>query len=148
MSKGSVNKVILIGRLGKDPDVKYTAGGTAVANFSLATSETFKKEGEKQEKTEWHKIVIFGKLAEIAGEYLKKGSQIYLEGKLQTRSWGDKDGVERYTTEIVLSEMTMLGGRSDNSGPDANPKKQAEKKKPASNEPDGAPPYDDDDLPF
>lgn len=114
----SVNKVILVGRLGKDPEVKYTQDGTPVANFSIATDESWKdKEGEKQERTEWHNIVAWKKLAEICGSYLKKGSQVYLEGKLQTRKWEDKDGNTRYTTEIVLNQMVMLGSKPDNGAP-------------------------------
>jgi single-strand DNA-binding protein len=113
----SVNKVILIGRLGKDPETRYMTSGEAVTNCTLATSETWKdKSGEKQEKTEWHNLVFYRRLAEIAGEYLKKGSQIFVEGKLQTRKWQDKEGKDRYTTEIVVNEMTMLGGKSSGSG--------------------------------
>jgi single-strand DNA-binding protein len=109
----SVNKVILIGRLGKDPETRYMTSGEAVTNCTLATSENWKdKSGEKQEKTEWHNLVFYRRLAEIAGEYLKKGSQIFVEGKLQTRKWQDKEGKDRYTTEIVVNEMTMLGSKS------------------------------------
>ncbi|MGB5439399.1 MAG: single-stranded DNA-binding protein [Gammaproteobacteria bacterium] len=112
MSRG-VNKVILVGNLGKDPEVRYMPNGNAVANITLATSESWKDKtsGEQQEKTEWHRIVMFRRLGEIAGEYLKKGSQVYIEGKLQTRKWQDKDGNDRYTTEIVANEMQMLGSR-------------------------------------
>lgn len=114
----SLNKVMLIGRLGKDPEVRFTQGGDAVANITLATSESWKdKSGTKQEKTEWHKIVVFGKLAEICGEYLKKGALTYFEGSLQTRKWQDKEGQERYTTEIKVDsfngKMQMLGGKRD-----------------------------------
>jgi single-strand DNA-binding protein len=113
----SVNKVILIGRLGKDPETRYMTSGEAVTNATLATSENWKdKSGEKQEKTEWHNLVFYRRLAEIAGEYLKNGSQIYVEGKLQTRKWQTKEGQDRYTTEIVVNEMTMLGGKSSGSG--------------------------------
>jgi single-strand DNA-binding protein len=113
----SVNKVILIGRLGKDPETRYMTNGEAVTNATLATSENWKdKSGEKQEKTEWHNLVFYRRLAEIAGEYLKKGSQIYVEGKLQTRKWQTKEGQDRYTTEIVVNEMTMLGGKSSGAG--------------------------------
>lgn len=109
----SVNKVILVGRLGKDPETRYMTSGEAVTNATLATSENWKdKSGEKQEKTEWHSLVFYRRLAEIAGEYLKKGSQVYIEGKLQTRKWQDKEGKDRYTTEVVVNEMTMLGGKS------------------------------------
>ncbi len=112
MARG-VNKVILIGNLGKDPEIRYAPNGSAVANITLATYESWKDKtsGEKQEKTEWHRVVFFGRLAEIAGEYLKKGAQIYVEGRLQTRKWQDKDGKERYTTEVVAGEMQMLGSR-------------------------------------
>ena len=112
MARG-VNKVILVGNLGRDPEVRYSPNGQAVANVTIATSESWKDKtsGEKQERTEWHRIVFFGRLAEIAGEYLKKGAQIYVEGRLQTRKWQDKDGHDRYTTEIVANEMQMLGSR-------------------------------------
>jgi single-strand DNA-binding protein len=110
----SVNKVILIGRLGKDPETRYMPNGEAVTNATLATSENWKdKSGEKQEKTEWHNLVFYRRLAEIAGEYLKKGSMIYVEGKISTRKWQDKEGKDRYTTDILVNEMTMLGGKSD-----------------------------------
>ena len=113
----SVNKVILIGNVGRDPETRYMPSGDAMVNLSLATTDTWKdKNGEKQEKTEWHRIVIFGKTAEIAGQYLRKGSQVYIEGRLQTRKWTDKEGQERYTTEIVADRMQMLGSRSGGSG--------------------------------
>lgn len=114
MSKG-VNKAILVGHLGKDPDVRYFQNGDAVANVSLATSETWKDKqtGEIQERTEWHNLVFHKRLAEIAGEYLRKGSQIYAEGKLKTRKWQDKQGNDRYTTEVIVNDMQMLGGRGD-----------------------------------
>ena len=113
MAKG-VNKVILIGRLGRDPEVRYTPGGAAVANVYIATSEIWKdkQSGENQERTEWHRVVFFARLAEIVGEYLKKGSQVYIEGRLQTRKWQDKDNQDRYTTEIVANEMQMLDSKS------------------------------------
>ena len=108
----SVNKVILIGNVGRDPEIRYMPSGDAMVNLSLATTDTWKdKTGEKQEKTEWHRVVIFGKTAEIAGQYLRKGSQIYIEGRLQTRKWTDKEGQEKYTTEIVADRMQMLGSR-------------------------------------
>ena len=111
----SLNKVLLIGNLGKDPEVRFTASGTAVASFSLATSEKFKnKEGEWEERTEWHNVTLWGRLAEIAGEYLGKGKTVYIEGRLQTRKWQDKDGKDRYTTEIVGEKMLMLS-RKDGS---------------------------------
>jgi len=108
-----VNKVILVGNCGKDPETRYTPSGSAVTNISIATSESWKdkQSGEKQERVEWHNVVFFNRLAEIAGEYLKKGSQCYVEGQLRTRKWQDKSGNDRYTTEIVASEMQMLGGR-------------------------------------
>ena len=117
MASKGVNKVILVGNLGKDPEVRYTPNGKAVANLALATSESWKDQsGQIQEKTEWHRVSIFGKLAEIAGEYLHKGSQIYIEGKLQTRKWQNKEGQDQFTTEIVLDPfngvMQMLGGKS------------------------------------
>ena len=118
MARG-VNKVILVGNLGKDPEVRYSPNGGAVANITIATSESWKDKtsGEKQEKTEWHRVVFFGRLAEIAGEYLKKGAQIYVEGRLQTRKWQDKEGKDRYTTEIVANEMQMLGSREGRGAP-------------------------------
>ena len=109
----SVNKVILVGRLGKDPETRYMTNGEAVTNATLATSENWKdKSGEKQEKTEWHNLVFYRRLAEIAGEYLKKGSQVYVEGKLQTRKWQTKEGQDRYTTDIIVDQMHILGGKS------------------------------------
>ena len=112
MARG-VNKAILIGNLGNDPDTRYTASGTAIANISLATAESWrdKESGDLQERTEWHRVVFFGRLAEIVSEYLKKGSQVYVEGRIQTRKWQDKEGNDRYSTEIVANEMKMLGGR-------------------------------------
>tara|TARA_B110000046_G_scaffold173759_1_gene196662 strand:+ start:14165 stop:14602 length:438 start_codon:yes stop_codon:yes gene_type:complete len=118
-----VNKVILVGNLGKDPEVRHLENGASVANFSIATSETYKdKNGNRQEQTEWHNVVLWRGLAQIAEKYLKKGSQIYIEGKLRTRSWQDKDGNTRYTTEVVGDQMTMLGGRSSggNDTPNSN----------------------------
>jgi single-strand DNA-binding protein len=111
----SLNKVTLIGRLGKDPELKYLPNGEAVCNFTLATSESWnnKNSGERQEKTEWHNITMFRKVAEVAGQYLKKGSQVYIEGKIQTRKWQDKEGKDRWTTEIVGNQMQMLGGKND-----------------------------------
>ncbi len=107
----SVNKVILVGNLGQTPELKYTPSGQAVCNLSIATNEAWTgKDGQKQEKTEWHRLVLFGKLAELAGQYLQKGRQVYIEGKLQTRSWQDKDGQTRYTTEVVGQTMQFLGG--------------------------------------
>ncbi|MCA1766149.1 MAG: single-stranded DNA-binding protein [Desulfobulbaceae bacterium] len=119
-----INKAILIGNLGADPEVRYTQSGTAVANFNLATTETWTKDGNKEEKTEWHRIVAFGRLGEVCGEYLSKGSKAYIEGRIQTRQWEDKDGNKRYTTEIVAREMKILtpkGAAQGNTGPDDEP---------------------------
>jgi len=114
----SVNKVILIGNLGRDPETRYLPNGDAVTNITLATTETWKDKGsgERQEKTEWHRVTFYRRLAEIAGEYLKKGSQIYVEGRLETRKWTDKEGKDRYTTEIIANEMKMLGSRGGGAG--------------------------------
>ena len=138
-----INKAILIGRLGRDPEIRYTQSGTAVANFTMATSEKWKDKnsGEMQERTEWHRIVAFGKLGEICGEYLTKGKQIYIEGRLQTRSW-EQEGVTRYTTEIVANEMKMLEpkGSSDSYRPPSSP--SGGSREPSYSEPQ------DDDIPF
>ncbi len=116
----SVNKVILIGNLGKDPEVRYMPSGDAIANINIATTESYKdREGVKQERTEWHRVVFFGKLAEIVGQYLKKGRPVYVEGRIQTKKWQDKNGQDRYTTEIIATDMKMLGSRGD-SGSDAS----------------------------
>ena len=117
MARG-VNKVILVGNLGKDPEVRYMPSGNAVANVTLATTDSWKdkQSGEKQERTEWHNVVFYSRLAEIVGEYLKKGSQVYVEGRLQTRKWQDKSGNDRYTTEIIASDMQMLGSRGGSAG--------------------------------
>ena len=113
----SVNKVILVGRLGRDPETRYTGGGQAVANFSVATDETYKdKAGERQKRTEWHKIVVWGKQAEIAQQYLKKGSLVFIEGRIQSREWQDKEGQKRTSFEIVANNFRMLGGRGDGGG--------------------------------
>jgi single-strand DNA-binding protein len=114
----SVNKVILIGNLGKDPEVRYLPSGSAICNLTIATSRQSKDKvsGERQEETEWHRVVMFDRLAEIGGEYLKKGKSVYIEGRLKTRKWTDKEGVERYSTDIIAQEMTMLGGRDSGSG--------------------------------
>lgn len=144
-----VNKVILIGNLGADPDLRHTPSGTAVSNLRLATTEVFStREGEKNKRTEWHRVVAFGRLAEICNQYLKKGRQVYIEGRLQTREWEDKNGDKRYTTEIVATNMTMLGGRGDSAGyssDEAQPEAPAETvDAPAG----GAAADDDSDLPF
>ncbi|MBD8881237.1 single-stranded DNA-binding protein [Rhodanobacter sp. 7MK24] len=117
MARG-INKVIIVGNLGADPETRYTGSGTAITNLRIATSEqwTDKQSGERQERTEWHRVKLFGKLAEIAGEYLKKGRQVYIEGSLRTDKYTDKDGVERYSTDIVANEMQMLGGGSEGGG--------------------------------
>jgi single-strand DNA-binding protein len=136
----SVNKVILVGTLGRDPEIRYMPSGDAIASFSIATNDTWKdKSGKKQERTEWHRISMFGKPAEIAGQYLKKGSNVYLEGRLQTRKWADKDGVERQTTEVVADRMQMLGGsRPSETSASAVPQTGSY----------GQEPGDDTDLPF
>jgi single-strand DNA-binding protein len=141
MARG-VNKVILVATLGKDPEVRYGQSGNAMANVTMATSEQWKDKqtGEKQEKTEWHRVVFFNRLAEIVGEYLHKGSQVYIEGKLQTRKWTDKDGNDKYTTEIVANEMQMLGGRQDNNQGQQQPSQHQQQKQ------NGFVP--DDDVPF
>ncbi len=150
----SVNKVILIGNLGRDPETRYMPEGGAITNISIATTEKWKdKAGEQQEKTEWHRIAFFGKLAEIAGEYLKKGSQVYVEGRLQTRKWQDKDGADKYTTEIIANQMVMLGSRPGAGGSDSAP---AAKHDPEKHQPKRVPgkqtggKFDDfeDDIPF
>ena len=140
----SLNKVMLIGNLGKDPEVRFTASGQAVASFSLATSEKFKgKTGEWEERTEWHNITLWGKLAEIAGEYLSKGKTVYIEGRLQTRKWQDKSGNDRYTTDIVGDKMQMLSAKGERSGgePSSAPK-------PGGSSSYEEPPFQDDDIPF
>jgi single-strand DNA-binding protein len=117
MQKGSLNKVLLIGHLGADPESRFTTSGSAVANLNLATNESWRSsEGDTKEKTEWHRIVLFGKMAETATEYMKKGQLVFIEGRLQTRSWEDKDQVKRYTTEILCDNFTMLGRKSEDSG--------------------------------
>jgi single-strand DNA-binding protein len=151
MARG-VNKAIIVGNLGRDPEVRYSANGNAIANVTIATTESWKdrQSGERQEKTEWHRVVFFSRLAEIAGEYLKKGSQVYIEGRLQTRKWEDRDGIERYTTEIVANEMQMLGGRGggDSQGGSPPDYSQAEAA-PASGSGSGGQDGDfDDDIPF
>lgn len=145
----SLNKAMIIGRLGQDPDVRYTQSNTAVANLSVATSERYKdKSGEWQENTEWHRVVAWGRLAEICQEYLKKGSQVYIEGPIQTRSWEDKDGQTRYTTEIKALTMTMLDSKGSGGG--GNSPQKPEKSQPVSSNVDLNENFDDidDDLPF
>jgi len=153
MASKGINKVIIVGNLGQDPEVRYMPSGGAVANITLATSESWrdKATGEQKEKTEWHRVVLFGKLAEVAGEYLRKGSQVYIEGKLATRKWTDQAGVEKYTTEIhvnVGGVMQMLGGRQGGDGQQQRPapQRQQQAQRPAQQE---EPPMDfDDDIPF
>ncbi|MEO3902337.1 single-stranded DNA-binding protein [Providencia rettgeri] len=152
MASKGVNKVILIGHLGQDPEIRYMPNGGAVANLTLATSESWrdKQSGEMREKTEWHRVVIFGKLAEVAGEYLKKGSQVYIEGSLQTRKWQDQSGQDRYTTEVVVNiggSMQMLGGNG-NSNQAGN--QQTARQPQQSQAPQNEPPmdFDDDMIPF
>lgn len=166
MARG-VNKVIIVGTLGNDPEVKYSASGSAIANLSVATSEQWKDKqtGEKKEQTEWHRVVIFGKLAEVAGEYLRKGSQVYIEGQLRTRKWTDGNGVDRYTTEVVIPQiggvMQMLGGKRDDSGQQQRQQsgqqhqggwgtnQQQQPQKQQSPQGGNEPPMDfDDDIPF
>jgi single-strand DNA-binding protein len=139
MQKNSLNKVILIGNLGQDPEARFTPQGTAVTNLSVATNEAWKDQGgELQERTEWHKIVLYGRMAETASEYMKKGQMVYVEGRLHTREWEDQNQVKRRTTEIRCDNFTMLGKRSDSSG--SIQEKSTETQKPDSSE--------DDDLPF
>lgn len=161
MARG-VNKVILIGNLGNDPDTRYTQGGSAIANISLATTNAWKDKdtGETQERTEWHRVVFFGRLAEIASEYLRKGSGVYVEGRLQTRKWQDQNGNDRYTTEVVANEMQMLSNRSGAGdspgrpaagagGPPPAPSQRpatAPDARPAGGDADGN--FADDDIPF
>ncbi len=154
MARG-VNKAIILGTLGRDPEIKYTASGSAVVNLSVATNESWKDKntGENVERTEWHRIVAFSKLAEICAQYLKKGSQVYFEGKIQTRKWQDQSGQDRYTTEIVANEMQMLGGRPDASGgtSEFKPQQQATAAEPSqfdAPEPDTAADDGFDDIPF
>ena len=151
----SVNKVIIVGNLGKDPETRYAPSGDAVTNIVVATTETWKDKasGEKREATEWHRVVFFGKLAEIAGQYLKKGSQVYLEGKLKTRKWQDKDGQDRFTTEINADEMKMLGSKGDGQQQEGQRQQQTQQRPPANTQrkPQGqAGGFSDmdDDIPF
>lgn len=150
MASKGINKAIIVGNLGKDPEVRYMPNGGAVANITLATSEGWrdKATGEQKEKTEWHRVVLFGKLAEIAGEYLRKGSQVYIEGKLTTRKWVDQAGVEKYTTEIhvnVGGVLQMLGGKPESSANNQPQQQRQQAPKSSSNEP----PMDfEDDIPF
>lgn len=146
----SVNKAILVGRLGKDPETRYTSGGQAVCNFTLATDESFKdRSGERQKRTEWHRIVVWAKQAEIAQQYLHKGSLVYVEGRIQTRQWDDKEGQKRTTTEIVATNFRMLGGRGDNAGGGAAAgAADAEGLAPRTSEDSHMPEVSDEDIPF
>lgn len=154
MARG-INKVILIGNLGADPETKYMPSGNAVTNINIATSESWKDKqtGEQQERTEWHRVVFFNRLAEIAGEYLRKGSKVYVEGRLQTRKWTDQQGVDRYSTEIIANEMQMLDGRGENNQMNnsyAPPRNQNQPQPAAQQAPQPQPGMDsfDDDIPF
>ena len=159
MARG-VNKVILLGNLGADPETRYTASGSAVTNIRIATTESWrdKQSGETQERTEWHRVVFFSRLAEIAAEYLRKGRQVYIEGQIRTRKWQGQDGQDRYTTEIVASDMQMIGGRGEGGGGTAQPREresapEAARRDDESASPPAAPksgPSDDfdDDIPF
>ncbi len=149
MAKGSINKVLLIGNLGRDPEVRYTPNGTAVAQISIATTEVWKdkQSGENQERTEWHRVVLYSRLGEIAGEYLRKGSKVFIEGRLQTRKWQDKNsGQDRYTTEVIADSMQMLDGKSGG----GNAGSSMESAAPMAMEASSAAPADnfDDDIPF
>jgi len=158
----SVNKVIIVGNLGKDPEVRYAPSGSAICNVTIATSRQWKDKtsGEKQEETEWHRVVFYDRLAEIAGEYLKKGRPVYVEGRLKTRKWTDKEGVEKYTTEIVAAEMQLLGGREGGAGAGGDDsgggQRSAPAPRPAAGRPAASAPaksptgFDDmdDDIPF
>ncbi len=148
MARG-VNKAIILGSLGQDPDIRYTAGGAAVANISIATNEQWKdkESGEMQERTEWHRVVFFGRLAEIVGEYLRKGAQVYVEGRIQTRKWQDKEGKDRYTTEIVANEMQMLGSKSGGTTASFDQTPAAEQSAPATSSGSSNDDFDDD-IPF
>lgn len=149
MSRGTVNKAIIIGRLGRDPEMRYTASGTAVANFSVATNHSMRDaSGNYEDQTEWHKVAVFGKQAEFAGEYLVKGKLVYVEGRIQTRSWEDREGQKRYTTEIIANQIQLMGGKSDGEGGSAAPAKAEPKPQKSSvSEPD-PPAEEEDDLPF
>jgi single-strand DNA-binding protein len=149
-----VNKVILVGRLGRDPETRYTGGGSAVANFSVATDETYKdRNGERQKRTEWHKIVVWGKQAEIAQQYLKKGSLVFIEGRIQSREWQDKEGQKRTSFEVVASNFRMLGGRGDGGSGGGSGARGGDDYEPAAPSEDaggghGGPEISDEDIPF
>ncbi|MGC6403684.1 MAG: single-stranded DNA-binding protein [Candidatus Comchoanobacterales bacterium] len=145
----SVNMVVIVGNVGRDPEVRYTSNGKAIANMSLATSERWrdKETGESQERTEWHRVVCFNKLAEITAQYVKKGSQLFIKGRLQTRKWTDANQQERYTTEILADEMKMLGARGEASNNMATPQSNVDRSS-APSEPQNASPIPEDDIPF
>lgn len=154
---GGLNKVLLMGNLGRDPEVRFTQGGQAVANFTLATNESWKdKNGQQQEKTEWHRIVVWGRLAELCGEYLKKGRQAFIEGRLQTREWTNKEGQKQYTTEVVAQQVTFLGGRPEGASSGPRPSSTNGASAGSTQADYGPPPMDDpgpmpsggDDIPF
>ncbi len=154
MARG-VNKVILVGNLGADPETRYMPSGAAVTNLRIATTDSWKdkQSGEQQERTEWHRVVLFGRLAEIAAEYLRKGSQVYLEGRIQTRKWQGQDGADRYTTEIVANDMQMLGraggGGAYQGGKDSHPESTTQPESAVASTSSGPPPDEfDDDIPF
>lgn len=145
--RGSVNKVLLLGRLGKDPDLKYTPSGVAVATFSVATNLVWKdQEGNQKDQTDWHRVVAWRKTAEIASNYLKKGNQVHIEGRLQTRSWNDKNNVTHYMTEVIADNLVLIGGKMDRAGEPADIPPPADEFVPG--EPEGAPAPSEDDLPF
>jgi single-strand DNA-binding protein len=146
MSKGTINKAIVLGRLGKDPEMRYAPSGTAIATFSVATNSRQKADGEWVDKTDWHNILAFGKLAEFAGEYLSKGKLIYIEGRIQTSSWEDQQGQKKYKTEIVVSELQMIGSKNDSSGSSVEEQDGEEAKVNAATPQPSA--EEEDDLPF
>jgi single-strand DNA-binding protein len=148
MARG-INKVILVGNLGQEPDTRYMPSGSAVTNITVATNESWKDKstGEQVDRTEWHKVAFFNRLAEIAGEYLHKGSQVYIEGRLRTRKWQDKDGHDRYTTEIIADQMQMLGGRGGSPDMPSQPQGNFQPRRPTSAAPAPEPEFDDD-IPF
>ena len=148
MARG-INKVIIVGNLGGDPETRYMPSGSAVTNLTVATNESWKDKqtGEQKDRTEWHKVAMFNRLAEVAAEYLRKGSQVYIEGKLRTRKWQDKNGQDRWTTEIIADEMQMLGGRGGSGGGSA-PMSSGQDSGPPSEPPQSGPDDFDDDIPF
>ncbi len=147
MAGRGVNKVILIGHLGADPEMKYGSSGNPFTTFNLATTESWTKDGQKTEKTEWHRIIVFGKLAEICAQYLTKGKQVYIEGKIQTRSWEDKDGIKRWSTEILCQNMQMLGSAGDTAAGGGNTSERSSSYGGGGGA-NQAPPANEDDIPF